>query len=94
MLGRIKSAIHRERMTNSRKFLLPLIIEIIIRKFSYKAIEQFRSISKNGIFFRESEISMCSLFPKSVLDLIIEKYNPKSILDVGCGTDQSLSYFI
>ncbi len=38
-------------------------------------------------------MSMCSIFPKEILDLTIELFHPSSVLDVGCGTGISLDYF-
>ncbi len=52
-----------------------------------------REITDNSIFIREEEMSMCSIFPKEILDLTIELFQPRSILDVGCGTGISLDYF-
>jgi|KBSMisStandDraft_5_1062788.scaffolds.fasta_scaffold295190_2 SAM-dependent methyltransferase len=52
-----------------------------------------REITENSIFVREEEMSMCSIFPKEILDLTIELLHPRSILDVGCGTGISLDYF-
>ena len=37
---------------------------------------------------------MCSLSPTALVDLIIEKFQPKTVLDVGCGTGVSLQYFL
>ena len=36
---------------------------------------------------------MCSIFPKEILDLTIALFQPRSVLDVGCGTGISLDYF-
>ncbi|MDQ2868835.1 MAG: class I SAM-dependent methyltransferase, partial [Verrucomicrobiota bacterium] len=52
-----------------------------------------REISENSIFTREEEMSMCSIFPKEILNLTIELFRPRSVLDVGCGTGISLDYF-
>jgi len=52
-----------------------------------------RDITENSIFTQEEEMSMCSIFPKEILDLTIELYHPRSVLDVGCGTGISLDYF-
>ncbi len=52
-----------------------------------------RKITDNSIFTREEEMSMCSIFPKEILDLTIELFHPSSVLDVGCGTGISLDYF-
>ncbi|MBA3961635.1 MAG: class I SAM-dependent methyltransferase [Chthoniobacterales bacterium] len=52
-----------------------------------------REILDNSIFTQEEEMSMCSIFPKEILDLTIDLYHPSSVLDVGCGTGISLDYF-
>lgn len=53
-----------------------------------------RQITDNSIFVLEEEMSMCSIFPKEILDLTIDLYHPRSVLDVGCGTGISLDYFL
>lgn len=52
-----------------------------------------REIVTNSIFMREDEIPMCSLFPKEELELVMQLFSPKTLLDVGCGTGLSLDYF-
>ena len=52
-----------------------------------------REISDNSIFTQEEEMTMCSIYPKEILDLTIELFRPASVLDVGCGTGVSLDYF-
>ncbi|MGI8438570.1 MAG: class I SAM-dependent methyltransferase [Chthoniobacterales bacterium] len=52
-----------------------------------------RSISENSIFLLEEELPMCSIFPKEILDLTLEFFQPRTVLDVGCGTGISLDYF-
>jgi|GEM_PF-1003440 len=52
-----------------------------------------RHIEKSSIFEREDELPMCSLFPKEELELTIELFQPKTLLDVGCGTGMSMDYF-
>ncbi|HXA10120.1 MAG TPA: methyltransferase domain-containing protein [Chthoniobacterales bacterium] len=52
-----------------------------------------REITENSIFIREEELPMCSIFPKEILDLTLELFHPRSVLDVGCGTGISLDYF-
>jgi SAM-dependent methyltransferase len=51
-------------------------------------------MTKSSVFTDEDQLEYCSLFPQEVLDLVIEHYRPKSVLDVGCGTGQSLDYFL
>jgi 2-polyprenyl-3-methyl-5-hydroxy-6-metoxy-1,4-benzoquinol methylase len=52
------------------------------------------SLTKSSIFFDESEMSNCSLLPEALLESVITRLNPQSILDVGCGTGRSLDYFL
>ncbi len=48
---------------------------------------------QDGPFQDESELFMCSLFPKAILDYVLEELKPASVLDVGCGTGVSMAYF-
>src|SRR5688500_8998922 len=57
-------------------------------------LPDYRDVSQDGIFFRESELWMCSLLPIKILDWLIDNLQPKSILDIGCGTGKSLDYFL
>ena len=60
--------------------------------FFLKAAQRW--MSKSSIFHEEQLLPYCSLFPKEVLDLAIEQYHPKSVLDIGCGTGKSLDYYL
>lgn len=53
----------------------------------------YRRYSRSSIFYFESEMDMCSLFPKGLLDETIRIFQPRSVLDLGCGTGRSLTYF-
>lgn len=53
----------------------------------------YRKATKSSIFYFESEMDMCSLFPKGLLDESIRIFRPRSVLDLGCGTGRSLDYF-
>jgi SAM-dependent methyltransferase len=35
---------------------------------------------------------MCSLSPTALLDVVLDELRPASVLDVGCGTGQSMAY--
>lgn len=59
----------------------------------FRGQRETRPITDNSIFVLEEEMSMCSIFPKEILDLTIELFQPRTILDVGCGTGISLDYF-
>lgn len=76
---------------------LPQIMKwaLLVPQYIYnKFWKMARKISQNSIFIRKSEIYMCSLFPKKILDAIITEFKPKTILDLGCGTGKSLDYFV
>jgi SAM-dependent methyltransferase len=53
-----------------------------------------RGIAKDGIFANDDELYMCSLFPRALLDVVLEELRPRTALDVGCGTGQSLGYLV
>jgi SAM-dependent methyltransferase len=55
---------------------------------------KWRRMTKNSIFVDEFEIVSCSLEPTRTLDLVMQLYKPKSVLDLGCGTGKALDYFI
>jgi SAM-dependent methyltransferase len=42
--------------------------------------------------FNEDELWMASLLPQHLLDAVLSRYHPASVLDVGCGTGRSLQY--
>ncbi len=54
----------------------------------------YRRFSKSGIFIAEDEMPLCSLFPERMLSKVIARFNPKSVLDVGCGTGRALEFFL
>ena len=58
-----------------------------------RAVVRFRERTADGVFYGENELWMCSLFPKKIIDEVIARFHPRSVLDVGCGTGKSLEYF-
>ncbi len=54
----------------------------------------YRSMTRNGVFYREEELWMCSLQVPQKLQKILDLFSPRSVLDLGCGTGQSLDFFL
>ena len=53
-----------------------------------------RVIKRDSIFYKEDHLFMCSLeFPQK-LKKTLELFDPKTVLDLGCGTGQSLDFFL
>ena len=53
-----------------------------------------RVIKRDSIFYTEDQLWMCSLeFPQK-LKKTLELFDPKTVLDLGCGTGQSLDFFL
>lgn len=69
----------------------------LLRPFSQlieKAFQIYRRVAGDSVFYRESELSMSSLSCPRILDKTIELFDPRSVLDIGCGTGVSMSYLI
>jgi SAM-dependent methyltransferase len=77
-------------------------VDYVCRNFHYIRPSQWRAaakalyrrFSKSGIFISEDEMPMCSLFPERMLSKVVARFNPKSVLDVGCGTGRALEFFL
>ena len=67
-----------------------------IRPLEWQAAAKalYRRFSRSGIFISEDEMPLCSLFPEQMLSKVVARFNPKSVLDVGCGTGRALEFFI
>lgn len=53
-----------------------------------------RRIRRDGMITDDAHMSMASLLPVHLLDLMLSHLQPKSVLDVGCGTGQAMTYLI
>ena len=77
-------------------------VDYVRRNFHYIRPSQWRAaakalyrrFSRSGIFISEDEMAMCSLFPERMLSTVVARFNPKSVLDIGCGTGRALEFFL
>jgi len=53
-----------------------------------------RTFAKSSIFDDADDLNACSLLPEDLLRGVFDLVNPKTILDVGCGTGRSLDWFL
>ncbi len=90
---RFKSVLRRDSIPY-RSFRASYRVLMGVQSFLSPKKGAAREISDNSIFLLEEELPMCSIFPKEILDLTLELFQPRSVLDVGCGTGISLDYFI
>jgi SAM-dependent methyltransferase len=49
-----------------------------------------RRLTKSGVLFATEDLGMASLYPEQKIDRILSLVQPKSVLDVGCGTGRAL----
>lgn len=96
----------RELAKNNKTDSLPCLIASLLyhmpglvlnrnRSYALNDLAQLRDrYLMNSIFLFREELPGASLFPKKIIDAAITMFNPKSILDLGCGTGRSLDYFI
>lgn len=91
MITKIRGVIQREKQKNPKGLALVLLINRLI-KVTGRNVRHF--LTRDSTFTSKDTMPMCSLFPKRALDIVILNIRPQSILDIGCGTGVSLSYFI
>lgn len=94
MIKRISNIIKREKFKNPETSGLILLYNAGFNRIKKEWQHLKIQLTRDGTFSSPEIMSMCSLFPKNVLDLIISELRPTSILDVGCGTGVSLKYFL
>jgi len=91
---RIQQIIEREKLKHPDKsgfnLLKGRLLEIIRNKLNQLEM----SIKKDSTFKSADELFMCSLYPKKVLEIVINEIHPKSVLDVGCGIGNSLKHYL
>lgn len=64
----------------------------VARSAIRRARYAYRHISGSSIFIDELELPNCSLCPGLVLDEIVRRFAPRTVLDIGCGTGQAIAY--
>jgi SAM-dependent methyltransferase len=66
----------------------------LLRKITNRLRWLRMSLLRNSIFNSRSDLAGCSLQPTAIIDAIIEIVDPKTVLDVGCGTGKALDFFL
>lgn len=51
-------------------------------------------LKKSSIISSENDLFTASSLPNKLIDKALETFQPQSILDLGCGTGQAVSYFL
>jgi SAM-dependent methyltransferase len=94
LVKRIQQVIEREKLKHPGKSVINLLkgrlLEIIRNNFD----QLIMYLKKDSTFKSADELFMCSLYPKKVLEIVIDEIQPKSVLDVGCGIGNSLRHYL
>lgn len=94
MLKKIKQIIEREKIKHPKNSWFVLLLRRFVQVIYNKLLGIRMFLTKDSTFQSPDTLWMCSLFPKQLLDTVITLLKPGSVLDVGCGTGISLSYFL
>jgi len=94
MIKRLRTFVAREQLKDPNKSGIQLVVNRLIEILNVNISTKLMHLKKDSTFTSPEHMFMCSLFPQKMLDLIIRDLQPKSVLDVGCGTAVSLRYFI
>ena len=94
MIRRLNNIIKRERFLRPDSFTVVLLLTGIYKGIKKRGVDILMTFKKDSTFTSKEDLEMCSLLPLKVLELITRELNPKSVLDVGCGTGLSLKYFL
>ncbi len=54
----------------------------------------YRRFSGSGIIYDTADLGMATLLPAKKIEATLAYFQPKSVLDVGCGTGASLRFFL
>jgi SAM-dependent methyltransferase len=94
MKNRILNIINTGKLKKPNTPEIVLLIEGLFHGIERRFGNIIMNVRKDSTFTPAVDLKMCSLFPTKVLNIIISELKPKSILDVGCGTGMSLSFFL
>jgi len=82
-----KSAFHPDSLTYNA---LAWIYGLVAAKRSVRHAAYMRAFKDSR--FDDSQLWMASAQPRHLLDAVIERWRPRTFLDVGCGTGRTLEY--
>lgn len=94
MIHKLAYIINTEKAKKPKSPEILLLLQGLFSGIGRKINSLSMSIKKDSTFSSNVDLKICSLLPAKVLEIIISEINPKSVLDVGCGTGASLSYFL
>lgn len=93
LIAKYKHSIELAKKKNPERFLPYILWDKITAKIAREYDALRCRFIKDSTFQHAEDLYMCSLFPKGIIDIVLEKFQPKSVLDVGCGTGVALGYF-
>ena len=82
-----------ERYAIVRLVVVPLWLAVTL-KWSRLRYWTLRHWFHSSIFVEEWEMGMCSHCPEQMLGYVLNRFHPKSVLDLGCGTGRTLDHFL
>jgi SAM-dependent methyltransferase len=94
MIKRLTQIIERERQRHPGKPAVILLGNRAIEVATHSFKTWRMRMRKDSTFTEEADLFMCSLLPTKVLSIVLDRVQPKTLLDVGCGTGMSLQYFL
>lgn len=82
-----------ERYAIVRLILVPIWLAVTL-KWGRLHYWTLRHWFHNSIFVEEWEMGMCSHCPEQMLAYVLHRFQPRSVLDLGCGTGRTLDYLL
>jgi FkbM family methyltransferase len=82
-----------ERYAVVRLVAIPVWLAVTF-KWSRLRYWTLRHWFHSSIFVEEWEMGMCSHCPEQMLAFVLNRFHPRSVLDLGCGTGKTLDYLL